>query len=163
MEQTKQDTSLKSNFNDRSVKEITTPAKSVLSDASVESALGDMHGRGVDSSSVVDQGGALLGSVSKDGMNRNVGGFGHDPKTEQVESQLEKSAATCFDDQSVAEAKQIMLDANVGDISVVTRETFLVGTTNLKEIAKDEDQENARNLREIGRPRGPKEVTSRAT
>ena len=151
MEHTKQDTSVEANFNDRSVKEITTPAKSVLSDASVESALGDMHGRGVDSSSVVDQDGVLLGSVSKDGMDRNVGGFGHDPKTEQVESQLEKSAATCFDDQSVSEAKQIMLDSNVGDISVLNHETFLVGTTNLKEIAKEEDRENARNLREIRR------------
>lgn len=144
MEQIKQDPPADSSFNDRSVKEITTPAKSVLSDASVESALVDMQGRGVDSSSVVDQGGALLGSVSKDGMDRNVGGFGHDPKTEQVESQLEKSAATCFDDQSVSEAKQIMLDAHVGEISVVTHEALLVGTTNLEEITKEEDQENAR-------------------
>ena len=144
MEQIKQDPPADSSFNDRSVKEITTPAKSVLSDASVESALDNMHGRGVDSSSVVDQGGALLGSVSKDGMDRNVGGFGHDPKTEQVESQLEKSAATCFDDQSVSEAKQIMLDAHVGEISVVTHEALLVGTTNLEEITKEEDQENAR-------------------
>ncbi len=39
-----------------------------------------------------------------------------------------------------------MLDANVGDISVVTHERLLVGTTNLKEIAKEEDQENPRNL-----------------
>lgn len=146
MKHTKQDASPKTNFNDRSVKEITTPAKSVLSDASVESALGDMHGREVDSSSVVDQGGALLGSVSKDAMDRNVAGFGHDPKSEQVKSQLEKNVATCFDDQSVSEARQIMLDAHVGDISVVTHERLLVGTTNLKEIAKEEDQENARNL-----------------
>lgn len=146
MEQTKQDTSVGPNFNDRSVKEITTPAKSVLSDASVESALGDMHGREVGSSSVVDQRGALLGSVSKDAMDRNVAGFGHDPKTEQVKSQLEKSAPTCFDDQSVSEARQIMLDAHVGDISVVTHERLLVGTTNLKEIAKEEGQENPRNL-----------------
>ncbi len=146
MKHTKQDTSVDSNFNDRSVKEITTPAESVLSDGSIESALDNMHNRGVDSSPVVDQTGALLGNVSKDAMDRNVGGFGHDPKTEQVKSQLEKSAATCFDDQSVSEARQIMLDANVSDISVVTHERLLVGTTNLKEIAKEEDQENARNL-----------------
>ncbi len=146
MKHTKPDTSVDSNFNDRSVKEITTPAESVVSDGSIESALDNMHNRGVDSSPVVDQTGALLGNVSKDAMNRNVGGFGHDPKTEQAKSQLEKSAATCFDDQSVSEARQIMLDAHVGDISVVTHERLLVGTTNLKEIAKEEDQENARNL-----------------
>jgi len=95
-------------------------------------------------SSVIDESGALVGSVSKDGMQRKVGGLGHDPKSEQVQTQLEKSAPTCFDDQSVSEARQIMLDAHVAEISVVTHEALLVGTTNLKEIADEEDQENAR-------------------
>jgi signal-transduction protein with cAMP-binding, CBS, and nucleotidyltransferase domain len=145
MDQIKQDPPVDSTFNDRSVKEMTRPTKSVVSNASVEAALDEMRVRGVDSSCVVDLNGALLGSVSKDAMQRKVGGLGHDPKTEQVQAQLEKSAATCFDDQSVFEAKTIMLDANVGQVLVVTRAALLVGTTQLEEIIQQEHQNNVRN------------------
>ena len=153
MDQMKQDPPVDSTFNDRPVKEMTTPTKSVVSNASVEAALDEMRVRGVDSSSVVDLNGALLGSVSKDAMQRKVGGLGHDPKTEQVQAQLEESAATCFDDQSVLEAKTIMLDANVGEVLVVTRAALLVGTTQLEEIIQQEHQNNVRNrCAEINRP-----------
>lgn len=145
MDQITQDPPVDSTFNDLSVKEITTPVKSIVSNASVEAALDEMRVRGVDSSSVVDLNGALLGSVSKDAMQRKVGGLGHDPKTEQVQAQLEKSAATCFEDQSVFEAKTIMLDANVDQVLVVTRAALLVGTTQLEEIMRQEHQNNVRN------------------
>jgi hypothetical protein len=40
---------------------------------------------------VIDQCGELLGVLSKNKMNRNVGGFGHDPKTEPVEAHIKKT------------------------------------------------------------------------
>jgi hypothetical protein len=39
-----------------------------------------------------------------------------------------------LEDQTVAEAEQIMLDAKVAEVPVVTREKLLVGTTNLEAI-----------------------------
>ena len=156
MDQIRQDPPVDSTFNDRSVKEITTTAKSIVSNASVEAALDELRVRGVDSSPVVDLSGALLGSVSKDAMQRKVGGLGHDPKTEQVQAQLEKSPATCFDDQSVSEAKAIMLDANVGEVLVVTRAALLVGTTQLEEIIQQEHQNKAsRNWVQAAAASGP--------
>jgi Mg/Co/Ni transporter MgtE len=71
-------------------------------------------------------------------MNRKVGGLGHDPKTEPVEAQVGKKNVYCFEDQTVAEAKQIMCDAKVAEVPVVTREKLLVGTTNLEAIAQGE-------------------------
>ena len=130
-------------FNDRSVKENTTPVKSVVSNAPVEAALDEMRVRGVDSSCVVDLNGALFGSVSKGAMQRKGGGLGHDPKTEQVQAQLEKSAATCFEDQSVFEAKTIMLDANVGQVLVVIRAALLVGNSTRRNHSRN--QNNVRN------------------
>jgi len=81
--------------------------------------------------------------VSKNELNRNVGGMGHDPKTEPVEPHVEKNNAYCFEDQTVAEAEQIMLDANVAEVPVVTREKLVVGTTSLEAIAQDKDGEKA--------------------
>ena len=75
----------------RPVKDIIEPAKSVPSKVSVQAALNELQAWGVDWSPVTDQRGELLGAVSKNEMNRKVGGMGHDPKTESVEAYMEKN------------------------------------------------------------------------
>jgi CBS domain-containing protein len=93
-----------------------------------------MQARAMDLSPVIDQRGELLGTVSKNKMNREVGGFGHDPKTEPLEAHIDKNNPYCFEDQTVAAAEQIMLEAKVGEVFVVTREKLLVGTINIESI-----------------------------
>jgi len=132
------------NLDVRPVKDIIEPAKTVLSKVSVQSALDGMQAQGIDSALVTDQRGELLGAVSKSKMNREVGGLGHDPKTERVETYMERNNVYCFEDQTVAEAEQIMLDATVAEVPVLTREKLLVGTTNLEAIAQNNDEEDPR-------------------
>ena len=124
------------NFEARTVKDIIEPAKSISNKISVKAALDEMQARAIDSSPVIDQRGELLGTVSQNKMNREVGGFGHDPKTEPVEAHIEKNNAYCFEDQTIAEAEQMMLNAKVGEVSVVTREKLLVGTINIEAISR---------------------------
>ena len=119
------------------VKDIIEPAKTVLGEVSVQTALDEMQARGIDSALVTNQRGELLGTVSSNEMNQKVGGLGHDPKTEPVEAQVKKNNVYCFEDQTVAEAEQIICDAKVAELPVVTREKLLVGTTNLEAIAQD--------------------------
>ena len=121
----------------RPVKDIIKPAKTVFNQVSVESALNELRAEGADSSPVTDQRGELLGAVSKNEMNRTVGGRGHDPQTEPVEAHVEKNSAYCFEDQTVAEAEQIMVDANVLEVPVVPRGKLVVGKTSLAAIAQD--------------------------
>src|SRR5437763_9648682 len=125
------------NFDARTVKDIIEPAESIFNKAAVKTGWDEMQARATDSSSVIDQRGELLGTVSKNKMNREVGGFGHDPKTEPVEAHIEKNNRYCFDDQTVAEAEQMMLNAQVGEVPVVTREKLLVGTINIEAIAQE--------------------------
>jgi CBS domain-containing protein len=133
------------NLDARPVKDIIEPAKTVPGEVSVQTALDEMQARGIDSALVVtNQRGELLGTVSSNEMNRKVGGLGHDPKTEPVEAQVEKNNVYCFEDQTVAEAEQIMCDAKVAEVPVLTREKLLVGTTNLEAIAQDNDGEYPR-------------------
>ena len=136
MEQIKHNHSLGAHFEVRTVKDITEPAESILNKVSVKVALDEMQVRAVDSSPVIDQNGELLGTVSKNKMNREVGGFGHDPKTEPVEAHIEKDNPCCFEDQTVAAAEQMMLNAKVGEVPVVTREKLLVGTISIEAIAQ---------------------------
>jgi len=143
MEQIKHNYSLGANFEARTVKDIIKPAESILNKVCVKEALDEMQARAVDLSPVIDQRGELLGTVSQNKMNREVGGFGHDPKTEPVEAQIEKNSPYCFDDQTVAAAEQIMLNANVGEVFVVTRKRFLVGTINIEAIAQEKRRRDA--------------------
>jgi len=146
MEQIKHNRSRGAHFEARTVKDIIKPAESILNKVCVKEALDEMQARAVDSSPVIDQRGELLGTVSKNKMNREVGGFGHDPKTEPVEAHIDKNNPYCFEDQTIAAAEQMMLNAKVGDVFVVTREKFLVGTINIEAIAQEKRRRNAWNL-----------------
>ncbi len=146
MEQIKHNHFGRANFEARTVKDITESAESIFNKASVKAALDEMQARAMDSSPVIDQRGELLGTVSKNKMNREVGGFGHDPKTEPLEAHIDRNNPYCFDDQTVAAAEQIMLDAKVSEVFVVTREKFLVGTINVEAIAQEKIRRNAWNL-----------------
>jgi len=146
MEQIKHNHFGRANFEARTVKDITESAESIFNKASVKAALDEMQARAVNSSPVIDQRGELLGTVSQNKMNREVGGFGHDPKTEPLEAHMERNNPYCFEDQTVAAAEQIMLDAKVSEVFVVTREKFLVGTINVEAIAQEKIRRNAWNL-----------------
>jgi CBS domain-containing protein len=146
MEQIKPNHGGGANFEARTVKDITESAESIFNKASVKAALDEMQARAMDSSPVIDQRGELLGTVSKNKMNREVGGFGHDPKTEPLEAHIDRNNPYCFEDQTVAAAEQIMLEAKVGEVFVVTREKFLVGTINVEAIAQEKKRRNAWNL-----------------
>src|SRR6266481_5709267 len=146
MEQIKPNPSWGANFEARTIKDIIEPANSIFNKVSVKAALDEMQARAIDLSPVIDQRGEFLGTVSKNRMNREVGGFGHDPKTEPVEAHIEKDNPYCFEDQTVAEAEQMMLNAKVGEVFVVTRDKFLVGTINIEAIAQEKRRRNAWNL-----------------
>jgi len=146
MEQIKHNHFGRANFEARTVKDITESAESIFNKVSVKAALDEMQARAMDSSPVIDQRGELLGTVSQNKMNREVGGFGHDPKTEPVEAHIDRNNPYCFEDQTVAAAEQIMLKAKVGEVFVVTREKFLLGTINIEAIAQEKRRRNAWNL-----------------
>ncbi len=147
MEQIKPNHSGGANFEARTIKDMIEPAKSIFNKVSVKAALDEMQAWAIDSSPVIDQRGELLGTVSKNKMNRKVGGFGHDPKTEPVEAHLEKNNPYCFEDQTVAEAEQIMLNAKFAEVPVVTREKLLVGAITLTRLYRRKDGANAWDLR----------------
>ncbi|MFZ3374144.1 MAG: CBS domain-containing protein [Chthoniobacterales bacterium] len=143
MEQIKPNHFCGANFEARIVvKDIIEPAKSIFNKVSVKAALDEMQARAIDSSPVINQGGELLGTVSKNKMNREVGGFGHDPKTEPVEAHIEKNNPYCFEDQTIADAEQMMLNAKIGEVPVVTLGKLLVGTINIHAIAQAKRRRN---------------------
>jgi CBS domain-containing protein len=124
------------------VKEIVEPATAVKSEVSAAAALEEMRARRDESAAVTDQSGKLLGGVSKDQINRKVGGCGHDPHAFPVEPQMDKDVARCFEDQTIGEAEKVMREAKVDQVPVVTQEISLVGKATLEAIEKKKAIEN---------------------
>jgi CBS domain-containing protein len=140
MEQIKPSYCRGANFKARKIKDIIEPAKSISNKVCVKAALDEMHARAIDSSPVTNERGELLGTLSRNKMNRDVGGFGHDPMTEPVDAHIDKSSACCFEDQTIAQVELIMLKANVGQVLVVSADKLLVGTINIEAIAQEKER-----------------------
>jgi CBS domain-containing protein len=121
------------------VKEIVEPATAVRSEVSAAAALEEMRVRRDESAAVTDQRGKLLGGVSKNQINRRVGGLGHDPQAFLVEPNMDKDVARCFEDQTIGEAENVMREAKLDQVPVVTQEISLVGKATLEAIAKKKE------------------------
>jgi CBS domain-containing protein len=76
--------------------------------------------------------------VSESELNRKVGGFGHDPKTELAETELNREAVYCFEDQTIAEAEKLMREGNLRQLPVLSREKRMVGIVTLEDIAREQ-------------------------
>ena len=116
------------------VREIIEPATAVPKEASVKVALEACAADGVETSAVTEDEGKLVGTVSKNQMNRKVGGMGHDPESSPVEPQVDKQSPYCVEDQTVSEAEKLMREKNVAEVPVVNKDNVLIGKTNLGKI-----------------------------
>ena len=120
----------------RTLKEIVLgEAKTLRPEASVQEACDELRSEGMTSSPVTDADGHLLGTVSESELNRKVGGFGHDPKIELAQTELNQETVYCFEDQTIAEAEKLMREGNLRQLPVLTREKRTVGIVTLEDIA----------------------------
>src|SRR3984893_708788 len=107
-------------------------------EVSVQEACDELRSEGVTSSSVTDKDGQLLGTVSESELNRKVGGFGHDPKIELAQTELNQETIYCFEDQTIAEAEKLMHEGNLCQLPVLSREKRMIGTVTLEDIAREQ-------------------------
>lgn len=128
------------NVGDKQVKEMVEPTIAVPSDAKVNVAIDQMAARKADSAPVIDEDSKLLGTVSKDELNRKVGGLGHDPKSFPVEPEVNKNDAVCFSDQTIDEAEELMRNEKVEEVPVVNRDRVLIGKANLAKIKNEKNE-----------------------
>jgi CBS domain-containing protein len=131
------------NVGDKQVKEIVEPTLAVPSEATVNTALDEMAVQKANSAPVIDEESKLLGTVSREELNRKVGGLGHDPKSFPVEPEINTNNAFCFSDQKIAEAEKLMRKEKVEEVPVVSRDQVLIGKATLEKIKK-EKKEKAR-------------------
>ena len=113
-------------------------ARTLSPETSVQEACEQLRSEKIASSPVTDRNGKLLGTVSESELNRKVGGFGHDPKIELTQTEVNQEKVYCFEDQSIAEAEKLMHLRNLTQLPVLTREKRLVGIVTLEDITREQ-------------------------
>jgi CBS-domain-containing membrane protein len=113
-------------------------AKTLGPEASVQEACDELRSEGLTSSPVTDKHGRLLGTVSASELNRKVGGFGHDPKIELAQTELNQETVYCFEDQTIAEAEKLIREGNLRQLPVLTREKRMLGIVTLEDIIPEQ-------------------------
>jgi CBS domain-containing protein len=78
----------------------------------------------------------IIGYPVKEQNEPERGWFRTRPQDGTGRSTHQKNKAYCFEDQTIAEAEQMMLNAKLGEVFVVTREKLLVGMINIQAIAQ---------------------------
>jgi CBS domain-containing protein len=126
----------------RTVKDLVhREAKTLSPETSVQEACDQLRSEKIASSPVTDQKGQLIGTVSESELNRKVGGFGHDPKIELTQTEVNQEAIYCFEDETLAEAERLMHFSNLSQLPVLTREKRMVGIVTLEDIAREQKYE----------------------
>jgi CBS domain-containing protein len=82
----------------------------------------------------VASGDLLVGTVVGKDSDRKAAGFGHDPATTPVQGIMAKQRHYCFEEQSVDEARAIMLKYQLKHLPVVDKDLRIVGTVALSDI-----------------------------
>ena len=113
-------------------------AKTLSPETSVQEACNQLRSEKIASSPVTDQNGQLIGTVSESELNRKVGGFGHDPKFQLTQTELNQETVYCFEDETLAEAERLMHLNNLSRLPVLTREKRMVGIVTLEDIAREQ-------------------------
>jgi Mg/Co/Ni transporter MgtE len=126
-------------FSPRTLKDLVQSKATTLNlETSVQEACDQLRSEKINSCPVTDQNGQLIGTVSESELNRKVGGFGHDPRTELTQAELNQETVYCFEDDTLAEAERLMHLSNLSQLPVLTREKRMVGIVTLDDIAREQ-------------------------
>ena len=110
--------------------EYTTP------ETSVKEAAHMMHELHVGALPVMEDG-QLLGMITDRDICCKVIATGHSAGRTKVEEVMTKNVTTCFDDQNIGDATNIMIENHVRRIAVLDHENTMVGLLSVDDLARN--------------------------
>ena len=118
------------------VNELMTPGlESISPDATAKEAARKMHDMHIGSLPVVDEG-ELVGIITDRDICCRVTAMGRDAVMTSVAEVMGKEVVTCFDDQDVADAAQLMVDHHIRRLAVLKRDNSMAGFFSVDDLAR---------------------------
>ena len=109
--------------------EFTTPL------SSTKEAARQMHDFHIGALPVIDDG-ELVGIITDRDICCKVTATGRDAGWTKVEEVMVKDVTTCFDDQNVGDAANIMIDSHIRRLAVLDHDNSMVGFLSVDDLAR---------------------------
>ncbi|MCK4951049.1 MAG: CBS domain-containing protein [Gammaproteobacteria bacterium] len=118
------------------VHELMTPKlKTISPDASTKEAARMMHDMHIGALPVINDG-QLLGIITDRDICCKVTATGRDAGWTKVHEVMTKDLTTCFDDQDISSAAEIMISHHIRRLAVLDRDSVLTGFLSVDDLAR---------------------------
>ena len=114
---------------------MTTGVQTISADSSAKEAARKMHDLHIGSLLVVD-GDKMVGIITDRDICCKVVATGRDAVITQVKEAMSKEVATCYADQDIAEAAELMADNHIRRLTVLDRNNSMAGFLSVDDLAR---------------------------
>jgi CBS domain-containing protein len=114
---------------------MTPKVETITPDARSKEAARKMHDLHIGSLPVIE-GGKLLGIITDRDICCRVIATGHDAVSTLVNEVMTKEVTTCYADQDIDEAAQIMMDHKIHRLAVLNRDESMAGFVSVEDLAR---------------------------
>ena len=110
--------------------------ETISPDATTKVAARTMHDKHIGSLPVVNENQELVGIITDRDICCKVVATGRDAGWTKVHEIMHKEVVTCFEDQEIADAADLMADQHIHRLAVINRDNSLSGVLSVDDIAK---------------------------
>lgn len=115
---------------------MSSKVETISPDATTKVAARTMHDLHIGSLPVVNDKQELLGIITDRDICCKVVATGRDAGWTKVHEVMHKDVVTCFDDQEIADAANLMSEQHIRRLAVLTRDNSLSGFLSVDDLAK---------------------------
>lgn len=113
---------------------MSTNVETVMPNVSLRAAARKLSNFNVGALPVVDDG-KLLGIITDRDVSVYAIAIGRDPQNTEVQTVMTKNVITCYEDQDITEAAQIMEEHNIRRLTVLNRNDEIAGFLTVDDLA----------------------------
>ena len=117
--------------------DIMTPTvESISPENTTKDAARKMHDLHIGALPVIDENNQLVGLITDRDICCRVVATGRDAVMTKVKEVMNKEITTCFDDQDITDATQLMTDRHIRRLPVLSRDNSMAGFLSVDDIAR---------------------------
>jgi CBS domain-containing protein len=114
---------------------MTTNIETLKPTQSIRVAARKMSQTGIGALPIVTEEGSLVGLLTDRDISCYIVAMGRDPNSTEIQKCMTTNIITCYDDQAIATAAQLMEDNNIQRLMVLDRNDRLIGVVSVDDIA----------------------------
>lgn len=115
---------------------MSTKVESILPTSTLRRAAQKMSQLDIGSLPIISDDGSLVGIITDRDISCFAVAMGHDPNSTEIQKVMTKEVFTCFEDQDISEAANLMEKKHIRRLTVVNHNNNVVGLLSVDDLAR---------------------------